>query len=82
MKVTLIGRGESHDRDPDPTKDPAAPAVLAGFDAAQDAGLPSIDCYRAGVEAWRHAHPIHTAGYAGSQAVAIVHAAQGQAARR
>ncbi len=40
-----------HDRDPDPTKDPAAPAVLAAFDAAQDAGMPSLDCYRAGVKA-------------------------------
>ena len=65
-----------HDRDPDPTKDPAAPAVLAAFDAAQDAGMPSMDCYRAGVKAWRDAHPNHTAGYAGSQAVAIIPAAR------
>jgi hypothetical protein len=28
----------------------------------------------AGVKAWRDAHPNHTAGYAGSQAVAIIHA--------
>ena len=47
-----------HDRDPDPTKDPAAPAVLAAFDAAQDAGMPSMDCYR---PALRHgAMPIPT----------------------
>jgi hypothetical protein len=65
-----------HDRDPDPTKDPAAPAVLAAFDAAQEAGLPSMDFYLAGVEAWRHVHPSYTAGYAGSQAVAIIHAAR------
>ena len=62
-----------HDRDPDPTKDPAARAVLAAFDAAQDAGMPSMDCCRASVKAWRDAHPNHTAGYAGSQAVAVIH---------
>jgi hypothetical protein len=55
---------------------PAASAVLAAFDAAQDAGLPSVDCYRAGVEAWRPSHPNQTAAYAGSQAVAIILAAR------
>jgi hypothetical protein len=61
---------------------PAASAVLAAFDAAQDAGLPSVDCYRAGVEAWRRSHPKQTAAYAGSQAVAINPRRQGQPARR
>jgi hypothetical protein len=40
--------------------DPAALAVLAAFDAAQDAGLSAVACYRAGVEAWRHSHPNQT----------------------
>jgi hypothetical protein len=31
-----------------------------------------VDCYCAGVEAWRHSHPSQTAAYAGSQAVAII----------
>jgi hypothetical protein len=69
-----------HDRDPDPTKDPAASAVLAAFDAAPDAGSPSVDSYRAGVEAWRRAHPNQTASYAGQQAVAVC--GQGRAAHR
>ncbi len=64
------------DRDPDPTMDDAAAVVLAAFEAAQDAGLPSVDCYRAGVEAWRRAHPNQTAAYAAKQAVAVILAAK------
>ena len=56
--------------------DPAAPAVLAAFDAAQDAGLPAVDCYRAGVEAWRRIHRDHAAEYAARQAVAVILAAK------
>jgi hypothetical protein len=41
------------------TDDPAASAVLEAFEAAQAARLPPVDCYRAGVEAWRRAHPAH-----------------------
>jgi hypothetical protein len=40
------------DRERDPTTDQAASAVLEVFDAAQAAHLPSVICYRAGVEAW------------------------------
>jgi hypothetical protein len=49
-----------------------AVAVLAAFDAAEKDRLPSVDCYRAGVEAWRAAHPDHSATYAGMQAVAVI----------
>ena len=56
----------------DPAQDNAAADVLAAFEAAQGNGLPSVDCYRAAVEAWRHAHPDHTAAYAAQQAVRIV----------
>jgi hypothetical protein len=56
--------------------DPAASAVHAAFDAAQDAGLPAVDCYRAGVEAWRHSPPQPDRRIAGSQAVAIILAAR------
>ena len=56
----------------DPARDAGAADVLAAFEAAQGNGLPSVDCYRAAVEAWRHAHPDHTAAYAAQQAVRIV----------
>jgi hypothetical protein len=60
---------------PDPMTEDTA-AVLAAFEAAQDAGLPSVDCYRAGVEAWHRAHPNQTAAYAGKQGVAVILAAK------
>ena len=56
----------------DPRQDNAAGDVLAAFEAAQGNGLPSVDCYRAAVEAWRRVHPDHTAPYAARQAVSIV----------
>ncbi|MBV9966084.1 MAG: hypothetical protein JO008_10350, partial [Alphaproteobacteria bacterium] len=34
--------------------------------------LPSVDCYRAGVEAWRRTHPDQSAEYAAKQAVAVI----------
>ena len=37
----------------DPRQDNAAGDVLAAFEAAHRNGLPSVDCYRAAVEAWR-----------------------------
>jgi hypothetical protein len=64
------------DREPDPTTDRAASAVLDAFEAAQRAGLPPVDCYRAGVEAWRRAHPNQTAAYAARKAVAVILAAK------
>lgn len=56
----------------DPAQDVAAGDVLAAFEAAQGSRLPSVDCYRAAVEAWRRAHPDHKATYAAQQAVRIV----------
>ena len=56
----------------DPMLDCAAPDVLAAFEGAEQAGLPPVDCYRAGVNAWRRAHPDQSAAYAGKQAVAII----------
>ena len=60
----------------DPTTDVAAEAVLEAFEAARRAGLPSVECYRAGVEAWRRAHPDQSAEYAAKQAVAVILAAK------
>jgi hypothetical protein len=56
-------------REPDPTADPAALVVLEAFDAAKAARLPAVICYRAGVEAWRRAHPDQRPEYAAKQAV-------------
>ena len=56
----------------DPRQDNAAGDVLAAFEAAQRNRLASVDCYLAAVEAWRRAHPDHTATYAAQQAVHIV----------
>jgi hypothetical protein len=56
----------------DPTKDLAAPAVLAAHRAAVAAGKDTADCYRAGVEAWRRYHPDHVVAYATSQAVEVI----------
>jgi hypothetical protein len=60
----------------DPTMDVAASAVLDAFDSARLAGSPSVDCYRAGVEAWRRTHPDQSAEYAAKQAVAVILAAK------
>jgi hypothetical protein len=60
----------------DPMTDQAASAVLEAFDAAQDAGLSSVGCYRAGVEAWRHAHPDQQPKYAALKAVDVILAAR------
>jgi hypothetical protein len=56
----------------DPTMDGAASAVLDAFEGAREAGLASVDCYRAGVDAWRRAHPDQSAEYAAKQAVAVI----------
>ena len=56
----------------DPAFDPAAPAVLAAFTAAEQAGLPRVNCYRAGVEAWHRAHPDQTREYVARQAVSLI----------
>ena len=64
------------DREPDPMTDPAASAVLEAFEAAHEARLPPVFCYRAGVEAWRHEHPDQRPEYAARQAVAVILAAK------
>ena len=56
--------------------DPAAADVITAFDAAQDAGLPSVRCYLAGVDAWCRVHPDQTREYAARQAVAVIHTAK------
>jgi hypothetical protein len=68
--------------DPDPHNDPAAPDVVAAYDAAVAARSSTQACYRAGVEAWRRAHPDHAAEYAARQAVELIIAAKGKAMLR
>ncbi len=60
----------------DPTTDVAADAVLEAFEEARTDGLPSVECYRAGVEAWRRRHPDQSAEYAAKRAVAVILAAK------
>jgi hypothetical protein len=60
----------------DPTSDIAAEAVLDAFEAARAAGLAAVECYRAGVAAWRRAHPDQSLEYAARQAVAVILAAK------
>ena len=64
----MVWRGSSLD----PTADCAAPEVLRAFEDAQRAGSPSVDCYRAAVDAWRNIHPDQAAEYAAKQAVAVI----------
>ena len=59
----------------DPTTNVAADAVLNAFELAHRSGRPSVECYRAGVEAWRQQHPDQSAEYAAKQAVAVILAA-------
>src|SRR6266550_5332521 len=56
--------------------DPAASAVLEAFDAAQAAHLPPVVCYRAGIEAWRRAHPDQRPEYVTKKAVDVILAAK------
>ena len=74
MGVLIAARGcrMAKYRATDPKKDHAATAVLTAYETAHDGGLPSVECYRAGVEAWRRAHPDHAAAYAAQQAVSII----------
>jgi hypothetical protein len=52
--------------------DVAAPDVLEAFRAARGRGKPPVECYRAGVEAWRHHHPDQAPEYAAKRAVALI----------
>jgi hypothetical protein len=56
----------------DPMKDHAAANVLAAYEAAEGDGLPTHDCYRAGVQAWHRAHPDQALTYAARQAVDVI----------
>lgn len=49
-----------------------ADAVLTAFNAAREAGKPTVECYRAGVQAWRDRYPDQTPEYAAKQAVALI----------
>ena len=46
--------------------------VLAAFQAAREAGRPSVECYRAGVAAWRRFYPDQAPEYAAKRAVAVI----------
>jgi hypothetical protein len=54
---------------------PAGEAALKAFSAARAEGRPSVECYRAGVAAWRAVHPEQSAEYAAKRAVAVILAA-------
>ena len=56
----------------DPTREATAAAVLKAFEAARRAGRPSVECYRAGVEAWRREHPDQSPEYSAKRAVAVI----------
>jgi hypothetical protein len=56
----------------DPTANPTAQAVLKAFESARLAGRPSVECYRAGVDAWRREHPDQSPEYAAKRAVAVI----------
>jgi hypothetical protein len=60
----------------DPFTDPAAADVLAAYEAASEARLPAVACYRAGVEAWHRFHPDQKPTYAAQRAVAVILAAK------
>jgi hypothetical protein len=49
-----------------------ADAVLAAYNEAREAGKPPVDCYRAGVKAWRDRYPDQAPEYAAKQAVALI----------
>jgi hypothetical protein len=56
----------------DPTTDPVADEVIAAFERTVDAGLETCECYKAGVDTWRRAHPDQAPHYASQQAVEVI----------
>ncbi|HXC90483.1 MAG TPA: hypothetical protein VNV18_10005 [Stellaceae bacterium] len=56
----------------DPTSKAAGDAALKAFATARAQGRPSVECYRAGVAAWRLVHPDQSAEYAAKRAVAVI----------
>ena len=59
----------------DQTNREAGDAALKAFAAARAQGRSSVECYRAGVAAWRRIHPEQSADYAAKRAVSIILAA-------
>lgn len=53
-------------------EDAATGDVLAAFESARAGGRPPVECYRAGVEAWRRHHPDQAPEYAAKRAVAVI----------
>ena len=49
-----------------------AEAVLDALEASRHAGRSSVECYRAGVAAWRRAHPDQSPEYAAKRAVGVI----------
>jgi hypothetical protein len=56
----------------DPTTNPVADDVIAAFDRAVEAGRETSECYKAGVDTWRRAHPDQAPQYASQQAVEVI----------
>lgn len=56
----------------DPATNVTAKSVLEAFESARRSGRPSVECYRAGVAAWRREHPDQSPEYAAKQAVAVI----------
>ena len=50
----------------------AAEAVLGAFQAAKEAGRPTVECYRAGVDAWKRFYPDQAPEYAAKRAVSLI----------
>ena len=49
-----------------------AEAVLGAFQAAKAAGMPTVECYRAGVDAWKRFYPDQAPEYAAKRAVSLI----------
>jgi hypothetical protein len=52
--------------------DDATVDVLTAFQSARAAFRSPVECYRAGVDAWRQHHPEHAPKYAARRAVAVI----------
>jgi hypothetical protein len=63
---------EDHDMGEFDIGDDVERAVIDAFRAAREAGRPSVECYRAGVDAWRRRHPDQAPEYAAKRAVAVI----------
>jgi hypothetical protein len=50
----------------------AEAAVLTAFFMARQAGRPTAECYKAGVDVWKCLHPEQTPEYAARKAVAVM----------